>query len=252
MSFPFRSGLRPSTFNDLVKFFRSTVERFPDQRTGDNVQYSMADAAIGAFSVFFTQSPSFLDSQRNLEVTQGCSNARSLFGMTQTPSDNHIRNLLDPVPPSTVFPIFSHAVDVLHESGHLEPYRSINGDLLMAIDGTEYFSSSKIHCDQCNVREHKNGTVTYSHTLSVLRQLGRPDGLHDRKARTRRTGYQLTGPLPPKHSGVSAPVGLRPLFGTAGTGRYRWIWVWATAFTLNRHNTRLSPRPEAPWVALSY
>ena len=107
MSFPFRSGLHPSTFNRLVEVFRSTVERFADARTGDNVTYSMADAGMGAFSVFFTQSPSFLDSQRNLEVTQGCSNAQSLFGMTQTPSDNHIRNLLDPVPPSTVFPVFS-------------------------------------------------------------------------------------------------------------------------------------------------
>ena len=87
------------SFNDLVAFFRSTVARFPDERTGDNVKYSMADAAMGGFSVFFTQSPSFLDSQRNLEVTQGCSNARSLFAMTRTPSDNHIRNLLDPVPP---------------------------------------------------------------------------------------------------------------------------------------------------------
>ena len=60
---------------------------------------------MGAFSVFFTQSPSFLDFQRNLEVSQGCSNAQSLFGMTRTPSDNHIRNLLDPVPPGTVFPL---------------------------------------------------------------------------------------------------------------------------------------------------
>ena len=125
----------------------------------------MADAAIGAFSVFFTQSPSFLDSQRNLEVTQGCSNARSLFGMTQTPSDNHIRGLLDPVPPETIFPLFSHAMDVLDESGHLEAYRSTNGDLLMAMDGTQYHSSSKIHCDHCSITEHKNGTVTYSHTV---------------------------------------------------------------------------------------
>lgn len=120
---------------------------------------------MGAFSVFFTQNPSFLDSQRNLEVTQGCSNARSLFGMTRTPSDNHIRNLLDPVPPSTMFPVFSQAVDTLHELGHLEPYRSINGDLLMALDGTQYFSSSKIHCENCSVKNHRNGTVTYSHTV---------------------------------------------------------------------------------------
>jgi hypothetical protein len=115
MSFPFRSELCPSTFNRLVEVFRSTVEQFPDDRSGDNVVYSMADAAIGAFSVFFTQSPSFLDFQRTLEVTKGCSNAQSLFGMTQTPSDNHIHHWLDPVPPSTVFPIFSYAVDALHE-----------------------------------------------------------------------------------------------------------------------------------------
>ena len=165
MSFPFQSGLRPSTFNRLVELFRSIVERFADERTGENVVYSMADAARGAFSVFFTQSPSFLDFQRNLEVTQGCSNARSLFGMTRTPSDNHIRNLLDPVPPGTVFPLFAYALDALHELGHLDAYRSINGDLLVALDGTQYFSSSTLHCDQCNVTEHDNGTVTYSHTV---------------------------------------------------------------------------------------
>jgi hypothetical protein len=61
MGFPFRSGLQSSTFSRLVELFRSTVERFPDERTGDNVTYSMANAAMGAFSVFFTQSPSFLD-----------------------------------------------------------------------------------------------------------------------------------------------------------------------------------------------
>ena len=165
MSFPFRSDYNPSIFNRLVEYFRATVERLPDERTGDNVKYSMADAAIGAFSVFFTQSPSFLDAQRNLELTQGCSNARSLFGMTRTPSDNHIRNLLDPVPPETVFPLFSYALDALHESGHLDAYRSINGTLLMAMDGTRYFSSTKIHCDQCHVTEHDNGTTTYSHTV---------------------------------------------------------------------------------------
>ena len=63
MSFPFRSGLNPSAFNRLVELCRATVEQCPDERTGDHTVYSMADAAIGAFSVFFTQSPSFLDFQ---------------------------------------------------------------------------------------------------------------------------------------------------------------------------------------------
>ncbi len=164
MSFPFRAQVRPDTFNRLVEYLRSVVERFPDERTGDTL-YSMADAALGAFSVFFTQSPSFLDFQRTLQVAKGCNNASSLFGITQIPSDNQIRNLLDPVPPSAVLTVFGAVVEALHEGGHLEAYRDINGDLLVALDGTRYFSSTKIHCPQCSVTEHSNGTITYSHSV---------------------------------------------------------------------------------------
>lgn len=40
----------------------------PDPRTGHNGQYSMADAGLSAFALFFAQSPSFLDFQRRLET----------------------------------------------------------------------------------------------------------------------------------------------------------------------------------------
>jgi hypothetical protein len=164
MSFPFRFGVKSATFTRLVEHLRAAFERFPDQRTGDNSVYTMADAAMGAFSVFFTQSPSFLDFQRTLQLAKGCNNTRTLFGMTQIPTDNHIRNLLDDVPAQTVFPVFSAVVEELHRLEHLEPYRSVNGDLLVAMDGTQYFASSKIHCPQCSVKRHPNGTVTYSHS----------------------------------------------------------------------------------------
>jgi len=164
MSFPFRAEVRPDTFNRLVEYLRSVVERFPDKRTGDTT-YSMADAALGAFSVFFTQSPSFLDFQRTLQVAKGCNNALSLFGIEQIPTDNQTRNLLDPVPPGTVLPVFEAVVQALHAGGQLQKYRSINGDLLVAMDGTQYFSSTKIHCPQCHVTEHSNGTITYSHSV---------------------------------------------------------------------------------------
>jgi hypothetical protein len=97
----------------------------------------LAAAARGAFSVFFTQRPSFLEFQRTLQVAKGCNNALTLFGITQIPSDNQIRNLLDPVPPTTVLPVFAAVVEVLRQDGHLEPYRCIGGDLLVAMDGTQ-------------------------------------------------------------------------------------------------------------------
>ena len=165
MSFPFLPDLQSSTFNQLVGQLYSLFEQFPDSRFGDNIRYSMADAAMGAFSVFFTQSPSFLDAQRTLQITAGCNNTQTLFGMVEIPSDNHIRNLMDGAPPSQLNPIFSAIVTSLNNSKHLEAYRSINNDFLIAMDGVQYFSSSTIHCQNCNSKEHKNGTTSYSHTV---------------------------------------------------------------------------------------
>ena len=49
--------------------------------------------------------------QGTLKASQGCSNTQSLFNMINIPSDNNIRNLLDPVPPQAIFPLFSTTVN---------------------------------------------------------------------------------------------------------------------------------------------
>ena len=66
----------------------------------------MSDAALSAFSVFFTQSPSFLAHQRSMALNKGQNNTQSLFGVHQIPTDNHIRDLLDDVEPALIFPVF--------------------------------------------------------------------------------------------------------------------------------------------------
>jgi len=83
------------TFSDVVKQLRTTFETFSDRRTGKNTNYTMTDAGLSAFSVFFMQSPSFLDFQRTMQDTQGKNNAQTLFGVFKIPTDNHIRSLLD-------------------------------------------------------------------------------------------------------------------------------------------------------------
>jgi len=70
----------------------------------------MEDAALSAFSVFFTQSASFLAYQRTMEGNKGRSNAQTLFGIHQIPSDNHIRDLLDPVKSAFIFPCWSKSL----------------------------------------------------------------------------------------------------------------------------------------------
>lgn len=149
----------------LVKRIQQSFGEFCDVRTGQNTQYDMVDAGMGAFSVFFTQSPSFLAYQQDMKRRKGRCNAESLFGMEQIPSDNQIRLLLDPVAPSDVSGVFRDIYHRLDRAGVLKGYRSHAHCLLIAVDGTEYFSSQKIHCDQCSSRELSNGKINYFHSV---------------------------------------------------------------------------------------
>lgn len=148
----------------LIELIRAAFDDFPDSRRPSNAtKYEVADAALSAFAVFFSQSPSFLDWQIRMEQAQGKNNAESLFGVHQIPSVTQVRNLLDPVPPSTLFPVMSAMGDLLFERGHLSAYRSIGGTFLVALDGTDFFSSQNIFCPCCSSAKLANGTMQYRH-----------------------------------------------------------------------------------------
>jgi len=134
------------TFDNLLKAFHQLLERLPDRRTGKNTRYTIKDAALGAFAVFFTQSPSFLAYQRTMKQSKGRSNAESLFGIEHIPCDNQIRTLLDPLAPCHLFSMFTTVFEALEQCGELDPFRVLEGNLLVSLDGTQYFSSKKIHC----------------------------------------------------------------------------------------------------------
>ena len=149
----------------MIKRLEQACEDFPDLRTGKNNVYELVDVGMSAFSVFFTQSPSFLAHQRDMKLRKGRSNAENLFDLSELPSDNQIRNLLDPVSPEYVQAVYRHIFLELERSGVLERRRSFANQLLVAIDGTEYFSSKEIHCEKCSHRELSNGKANYFHSV---------------------------------------------------------------------------------------
>lgn len=152
-------------FDTTVGSFRQVLSSLPDKRTGKNTRYGMEDAALSAFSVFFTQTPSFLAYQRMMEGSKGQSNAQSLLGVHPTPSDNQIRDMLDAVKPEQVFPVFEKILQVLEQQEQLKGFRSFAGTLLIALDGTEYFSLSQIHCPACSTRSLKSEEMHYFHSM---------------------------------------------------------------------------------------
>jgi len=159
----------------LIEDLERIIEQIPEHRTGTNIQYELADAGMGAFSVFFMQCPSFLARQRELKLQKGRSNAEKLFGLRGIPSDNQIRNLLDPVEPSHLERNYRRVFQALERNGIVKGFRSYSEQLLIALDGTEYFSSKEIHCENCSQRILQNGKTNYYHSAltPVIVQPGR-------------------------------------------------------------------------------
>jgi len=160
---------KPLSFGVFRSIVTDACHHLPDIRTGDNGHYSVADAALGAFSVFFMQCPSFLAYQRDMQRRKGCNNAHSLFGVTEIPTDPQIRNLLDPVGPQHLRePFWTIQHRLLEDSAMAEAF-DWHGQWLVSLDGTGYFHSLLVHCPQCTVTRHE-GTAHYAHQvlLAVL------------------------------------------------------------------------------------
>src|SRR4051794_17595182 len=149
----------------LIGIVRRCCEGFPDPRRGDNGSYAMADFGLAAFSVFFAQSPSFLAHQRQLAAGHGRSNANTLFGMSRIPGDSHIRRMLDPVAPDHLFPVFDEVIGDLERAGGLAAFQRLGSRALIALDGTEYHRSTKIHCPHCSTRTRAGQPTEHFHTL---------------------------------------------------------------------------------------
>ena len=162
-------------YERLLAALRRCCETVPDNRRGKNATYAMADFALAAFAPFFLQSPSFLAHQRHLETGQGRSNCQTLFGMDKIPGDSQIRAMLDPVDPAHFHPMFAAVMAEFRQSGGLDAMRCIDGRMLIALDGTEYHCSDKIHCPNCSHRKRGKGKIEYFHTMLAAAVVARAE-----------------------------------------------------------------------------
>jgi hypothetical protein len=127
----------------------------------DEVEIPLADALMSAFAMFSLKAPSLLafDKQR----AEG--NLQTIYGIARAPCDTRMRERLDPVSPASLRPSFTLVFRQLQRGKALEPMVFLDGHYLVALDGTGYFSSKTIHCASCLHKEHRNGSITYSHQM---------------------------------------------------------------------------------------
>lgn len=111
----------------------------------------------------YFQEPSLLQFQKRLKEDKGKNNLETILGLSETPEDTQFRAHLDEADREMFRPIFKTFTQRLQRGKHLEQFRLWDESYLIPIDGTEYFSSNTVHCSACLRKEHRNGTITYSH-----------------------------------------------------------------------------------------
>jgi len=147
----------------LLKLLRSGFEKIEDHRIAELVKVSLPDTLMSAFAMFSLKDPSLLAFEQRRE-TDG--NLKQVYDLKQVPCDTQMRTTLDEVEPSAVKPLFKDIFGELQQDKVLEKYVFLEGCYLLSLDGTEYFSSKKIHCDSCLEKvDKKTGEVTYYHQL---------------------------------------------------------------------------------------
>jgi Transposase DDE domain len=139
---------------------RTGFAAIADHRPG-NPDIALADALMSAFAMFSLKSPSLLAFNR--ERTEG--NLQRVYGMERVPCDTSMREILDPVVPESLRPLYQRVFGALQRGKVLEDMVFVEDHYLVAFDGTGYFSSQQIHCASCLEMHHQNGTVTYRHQM---------------------------------------------------------------------------------------
>jgi Transposase DDE domain len=160
MSIVAPKGRKHLSADALFRLVRSGFATIPDDRPGDP-DISLTDTLMSAFAMFSLKSPSLLAFDE--ERSEG--NLHTIYGIERAPCDTHMREILDPVSPESLRPLFTSVFRQLQRGKALEELAFLDGHYLLSLDGTGYFASKTIHCASCLHKVHHNGSITYYHQM---------------------------------------------------------------------------------------
>ena len=164
--------LRSLTLEAIVDLLATTFDAVDDPRAADQLRYPLHDMLMSGFALMFFQHPSLLQFQRAMEHKRRRCNLQTLFGVSQVPSDTQMREILDGVEPESVRPLLPQLWEKVRRAGwgprftttlpsgqHQGTYYTV------ALDGSEYFRSTKVQCPHCLRQLDPQGRVHYSHKI---------------------------------------------------------------------------------------
>lgn len=148
----------------LVGIVRSSFSKIKED--GLRVRsLSLVDCLMSGYAVFGLKYPSLLQFDESYREKTTRHNLRQVYGIEKAPSDTQMRERLDEVFPGTLRTTFKKLFSQCQRSKHLELFQYLEGRYLMPLDGTGYFYSKEVHCEQCCQKHHRDGSTSYYHQM---------------------------------------------------------------------------------------
>ena len=152
-------------FDESYRICRSFFSRLKDPRSR-NASIKLADYFLSAMAIFQLKYPSLLALDKGRTKAEN-KNLQEVFGIGKIPSDTAMRETLDEISPDELDPLFGAIFDRLGLSESLSGFTVLGGHLLTVMDGVEFFTSTKVHCECCQVRKGRGdeGAKHYAHSM---------------------------------------------------------------------------------------
>jgi hypothetical protein len=157
------------SLGNLHHGFTEAVSLIEDFRTlKKKIKYTVHEICNSAFAMMYFQDPSLNYFQKRMKESMNKSNLGTMFGVENIPGEKRMRSFIDKIEPRYFYPAFHDVIKRIDQSKHLEQFK-FDGSLLLPLDGTQILStkSNEGSCKHCLVKNHRNGTRTYSHAVVV-------------------------------------------------------------------------------------
>jgi hypothetical protein len=155
--------------NNLLPGLSNAVESIKDFRNQNKkISFSVYEICVSAFAMMYFQDPSLDQYQRRMQEAMNKSNLETMFGVKNIPKQKRTRAFIDQIEPKYFYPAFSDVIKRVDKAGQLKKFK-FKDKYLCPLDGTQMFCthSENVRCEHCLIKNHRNGTVTYSHAVLV-------------------------------------------------------------------------------------
>ncbi|MBK7890695.1 MAG: transposase [Bdellovibrionales bacterium] len=175
-----RTSPNDLTVNSLsgTELFRAAREHFSklsDSRDPSRIEIPIEDFFMSALAIFSLKIPSLLQFEEEMRKQRSFSNLKKLFYVSKVPSDTRMREVIDEYQNNVFRPVFRAIFERAQRAKVLKGFELWDNTYGLAVDGTGYFSSDSVHCENCLEKKQRGGNERTFHHQMLAGALVHPD-----------------------------------------------------------------------------